>query len=312
SWANAIPELADALHWAREQHDADNEWLQNDRLRIYVAKGKYLPKYKLAEQDNDNIPTTDRDKSFLMVKNVQLYGGFPDSGNPDFADRDWESYETILSGDLGTPGDDSDNAYHVVVSVGEVGNALLDGFSIQDGNADHFNKLKVYGVNIERRSGGGIYNHGSSPELKKLKIIKNNSRESGGGIYNLFSSPVLVHVEIIENSARYNGGGVYSRLSSPSFINTVIKFNVSERGGGGIYNYDAFPEIRNSLITDNYAEERGGGIYNQQYADFDLKMKLINVTIANNHATQGGGIYNYQTSPELINSLVFGNGENVY
>src|SRR5699024_10339766 len=85
-----------------------------------------------------------------------------------------------------------------------------------------------------------------------------------------------------------------------------------ERGGGGIYNYDAFPEIRNSLITDNYAEERGGGIYNQQYADFDLKMKLINVTIANNHATQGGGIYNYQTSPELINSLVFGNGENVY
>src|SRR5699024_3198319 len=51
SWANAIPELADALQWTREQEEAGNGWSNDDPLRIFVAKGIYLPKYKLAEED---------------------------------------------------------------------------------------------------------------------------------------------------------------------------------------------------------------------------------------------------------------------
>src|SRR5690606_18585202 len=88
SWANAIPQVADALKGARENHEADNDWLQNDSLQVYVAKGIYLPKYKLADVDNNNTPTTDRDKSFLLVNNVQLYGGFdPANGITDLSHK---------------------------------------------------------------------------------------------------------------------------------------------------------------------------------------------------------------------------------
>src|SRR5699024_1360894 len=80
SWDNAIPELADVLKWAREQHDADNDWLENDSLRIYVAKGTYLPKYSPEDGIADAAnPRDNRDKTFLLIKNIQLYGGFPDS-----------------------------------------------------------------------------------------------------------------------------------------------------------------------------------------------------------------------------------------
>src|SRR5699024_8973129 len=88
SWADAIPELADALQWAREQHDGDNDWLENDSLRIWVARGTYLPLYHAA--DGQYTSDGNRDNSFVMVKNVQLYGGFPSSENPGWTDRDWE------------------------------------------------------------------------------------------------------------------------------------------------------------------------------------------------------------------------------
>src|SRR5690606_640610 len=77
SWENAIPELADALKWAREKYDADPAnpgWTEGAPLKIYVAKGVYKPLYNAA----DGQYTTDgsRDNAFVMVKNVQLYGGF--------------------------------------------------------------------------------------------------------------------------------------------------------------------------------------------------------------------------------------------
>src|SRR5699024_271839 len=128
SWTDALPELADALQRARQQHDADTDWLHNDSLRIYIAKGTYLRQYKPAEEESNENPPTHRDKTFLMVKNVQLYGGFdPENGietlNDDriLPDNAEEGEGTILSGDLDTPDDNSDNAYHVLLSSGDAG-----------------------------------------------------------------------------------------------------------------------------------------------------------------------------------------------
>ncbi|MCC7332845.1 MAG: hypothetical protein IT232_09575 [Flavobacteriales bacterium] len=70
SWANAAVSLADALSWARTNQ---GNWA-SDSLRIYVAKGTYLPKYKA---DDNTLSPNNRDNSFVMVNNVQLYGGFP-------------------------------------------------------------------------------------------------------------------------------------------------------------------------------------------------------------------------------------------
>lgn len=80
SWENAIPELADALKWAREQYDTDHTVFDAEPLKIYVAKGTYLPKYKLAETDNSDAPTTERDKMEIRERMVcvEVLGTFTD------------------------------------------------------------------------------------------------------------------------------------------------------------------------------------------------------------------------------------------
>ena len=83
-----------------------------------------------------------------------------------------------MTGDLN--GDDvgfshnSENVYHVVIGAN---NAILDGFTIQAGNANG-----IYPNN----SGGGIYNYASSPILSNLIIQHNSAYYQGGGIYNDF------------------------------------------------------------------------------------------------------------------------------
>jgi hypothetical protein len=95
--------------------------------QIWVAEGTYKPV-------TEHGGVGDRYKSFQLKNGVALYGGFdPSVGVIAFEDRDWVSYVTILSGDLGTAGDASDNCYHVFYHpAGTALNsrAVLDGFTI--------------------------------------------------------------------------------------------------------------------------------------------------------------------------------------
>ena len=65
---------------------------------------------------------------------------------------------TILSGDIGTVDDNSDNSYHVVTGSDTDITALLDGFTITAGNAN------VVG---EKGTGGGMVNAGGSPTVNR-------------------------------------------------------------------------------------------------------------------------------------------------
>ena len=112
SWSTAYTALYDALNSATSGDE------------IWVADGTYYP-----------TDDTDRDSSFNLVEGVGVYGGFAGTESSS-DDRDWETYETILSGDIGTADDNSDNVYHVVVGSDD---AIIDGFTIQDGNADYSN-----------------------------------------------------------------------------------------------------------------------------------------------------------------------------
>src|SRR5690606_38321332 len=199
SWSNAISELADALKWAKEKYEANNTVFDTEPLKIYVAKGTYKPMYN---PDDNNFGNSDgRNNSFLLVNNVQLYGGFAgtetglNGTEADLAARDFETNNTILSGDLdnndGVDGAiNGENAYHVVVSAAAVGNALLDGFVISGGNADGESmSLTVNEQSVYSDFGGGMYNVSSSPVLTN-GMVSGNRAVSGGGMYNhVGSSP---------------------------------------------------------------------------------------------------------------------------
>jgi hypothetical protein len=82
SWTNAFPNLADPLKYADLQRKSMFPVAPADTVRqIWVAAGTYYPRHRAAVTDGNNDPTTDRDKAFVLVEGVKVYGGFPAGAN---------------------------------------------------------------------------------------------------------------------------------------------------------------------------------------------------------------------------------------
>src|SRR5690554_5159432 len=123
SWENAIPHLSDALKWARQNQNG-TIWSASNPLKIWVAQGTYKPSYNAA--DGQFTQNGNRNNAFVLVKNVQIYGGFSGT-ETSIEERNWEDNPTVLSGNIGAENDPYDNVYHIVISAGNVQQALLDG-----------------------------------------------------------------------------------------------------------------------------------------------------------------------------------------
>lgn len=221
SWANAIPELRDALAWA-QGWDGDTD----GTLQIWVATGTYYP-----------TSGTERTARFKLKNGVAIFGGFA-GDEMSLGQRNLSDHPTILSGDIGTTGDNSDNSYHVVVGNGTDATAHLDGFIITAGNANTTNN-NFYG--------GGMFNNNGSPTLTNLIFVDNNAG-FGGGMYNLSSSPTLLNVIFSGNSTDYSGGAMYNNNSNPTLTNVTISRNNGFLNSGGIYNRASNPMLTNVII----------------------------------------------------------------
>src|SRR5690606_37245852 len=310
-WGNAIPQLADALKWAREQYDGGSpRWTEAEPLRIFVAKGTYKPLYHSA----DGQYTTDggRDNSFVLVPNVQLYGGFDPSAGietlddarilPDINNLDQGS---ILSGDFN--GNDNttnydnhtENAHHVTIAAGDIGSALMDGFTVTGGFATgNTSGPSVMGRTVYRFFGGGTYVVTSSPQFTHMAWF-NNLGEWGGGLYNSVSF-------VTENS-------------SPTLSSVIFYRNMAPGGGGGVRNYGGSVDIKQALFAENGAglvedgtsSGPGGGIHT---GGNGTSLSITNATFYRNWIVgvffpqfDGGAIYVEQTSTSLNNVVIWGN-----
>ena len=158
NWYNAFSNLQTALSTAQ----AGDE--------IWVSKGTYKP-----------TSDTDRTISFEPKSGVKLYGGF--EGNETLFDqRDWKTHVTILSGDIGVPGDSADNSLNVVYLFQSDSITLLDGLTICYGLADD-----IPGANSARDRaicGGGLYieagNWDAFPNIQNCRFLRNTASSYGG------------------------------------------------------------------------------------------------------------------------------------
>ena len=267
-WAGAFNDLQDALTWAVEG------------VQIWVAEGTYKP-------------GTDRTVTFQLKDGVAVYGGFAGSEG-SLEERDWTVHETILSGDIGTPDDTSDNSYHVVSGSGTDATAILDGFTVTGGNANG---------DWPYSEGGGIFNYGGSPTLTNVTFSGNSAHLYGGGMENSnSSSPTLVNVTFSGNSA-HNGGGMENwNSSSPTLVNVTFSGNFAYYGGGMHNYFYSSPTLVNVTFSGNSADY-GGGMFNDTSS-----AALSNVTFSGNSADFGGGMANYwNSSPTLTNVTFSGN-----
>lgn len=259
SWNNAVPELADALLSAHS-----NSSIQ----QIWVAQGSYAPKYS-AGTDNMNpslvfgSPYGGRFSSFLLVNNVKIYGGFLNANETSISQRDSINSNTILNG--------LDSFVHVVMGVGNIGSAELNGFTIRGGQSFPYQQLFVNGLPTRAAYGGGIYLHNSNLAIKNCSVI-NNTANAGGGIYAENSTATLKRTAIRYNSAIATDG---SQVNS-----SVVAF------GGGMYflNGSALT-VDSCSISDNTALAismlaMGGGLYIGQTNG--ASVNISNTTFNNN------------------------------
>jgi hypothetical protein len=107
---------------------------------------------------------------------VRYYGGFPNGGGT-FAQRDFSANRTILSGDIGTPNDTTDNCFVVVDASDLTNSSLMSGFTIERGQADSNNVFTMFG-----RAGGMFLNNTGSIRLDSV-TFRRNYGVSGSAIY---------------------------------------------------------------------------------------------------------------------------------
>ncbi|AXE21978.1 hypothetical protein DR864_29375 (plasmid) [Runella rosea] len=302
--------------------------------QIWVAEGTYKPTAYPAGAIPYTPPLTNRDKSFHLVNGVKIYGGF--IGIEGAVSERTAGHETILSGDIGTENNDTDNCYHVVISVKDDSTTVLDGFTITKGKADGGSlslpgtAITLEGKPIGNAYGGGMFNVNTLLKINNCKFILNssnvfgggvmntdqsfttltnltftsNSSTDGGGMHNVDSSPILMNIIFSNNTAKFFGGGLTNRGNSFTNLANVIFSNNKAEAGGGMINQGASPVLTYCTFLGNTAGFQGGGMANWG----NSTPKLTNVTFSGNSTIgDGGGMQNSSSSPILINIIFVSN-----
>jgi predicted outer membrane repeat protein len=181
-----------------------------------------------ASVDGDTVrvaPGTYVENIEISQKNIVVGSWFLDDSDPSYIPT------TIIDGG---------HAGSVVIVANGIDDAVITGFTIQNGFAE---------------AGGGILCFDASPTISN-NIIRGNSvvypAGWGGGICCAESTPIISDNTITGNSAEFAGGGIYCE-SYGIIRNNTISGNSSEEYGGGIYCYYSSPAITNTILWGDSA-----------------------------------------------------------
>ena len=271
SWTDAYTDLQTAID-SSESGDT-----------ICVAEGTYYPSAK-ARGCIDCDST--RDVTFHLRDGVVMIGGYASGGS----EREWKTYKTILSGDIGVKADSTDNANHVVIGTDLSESTVFDGFYIRHGVANGSGQFKISNRNFFRFNAGGVYFYYSDHIMKRVVIEQNVSNNTAGGAFLTYCEGLLSDV-IIRHNNSFNGGGLSLSNCSMKINDCSVNSNIATNNGGGmLLSFDSSFVSRTS-ICENYAVENGGGIYASGGDCF-----WDNCVIAKNVADASGGGFMFLTN----------------
>lgn len=297
TWTTAFPTLTQAIAAA------------GSRAEIWVAQGTYYA-------------GTSRNESFELKEIMNIIGGYSGTNNYYF-DRDPEKYKTILSGDIGVAGNETDNTLHIIKCSWE---NTIDGFTICDGYADMSTPWYNTGAGI-------LINYNDLIRTIRIKncIFKNNcsfsidpwdTRVGGGAAITASTSQhVLIDNCLFKDNTTLKKGlesTGYSTVGGAVFFDPTKDLNVCQISnsifinndaslGGAIYSNRG--NIQNCVFTNNITYRgstqrgKGGAIFGDN--------KIVNCTFAKNFSDSGGALFLGTISEvyeaKIINSILWHN-----
>ncbi|MEZ4832201.1 MAG: Calx-beta domain-containing protein [Caldilineaceae bacterium] len=169
-------------------------------------------------------------------------------------------------------------------------------------NVDLINNSTVGSPN---GSGGGIFNLGSVT-LTNVRVISNTSDGSGGGVYNYSNGRLTVIDSLFEGNEAEQGGAING--GRPTTIqDSTLRNNRGRMWGGGVALTGGSLSVERSVFHGNETGSGGGAIYNQLGV-----ITLTNVTLSDNLAQSGSGIFNVTSAQAtIVNSTIAYNRRSV-
>lgn len=268
TWDNAYLHIQDAIDAAAASGG-----------EVWVAAGTYTP---LTDDNGDSASFTERQLSFEMKADVEIYGGF-DGTETERSERNWNTNQTILSGEIGDNEDSSDNVFHVVTGISD---ATIDGFTIRDGYAqlrdDDRSDESYYAC--DATDAMDVDEDNEDDEL--LRVLEGYCYAAGAGMINIQAAPTVQNVTFEDNFAS-KGGAVYNMVLDAWPMTTT-------EGNDAAY-------FNNVIFRRNFAGGRGGAVNN----DLMTSPTFVDVQfIANSTSDKGGAMYNDAgCSPDIYNAL---------
>lgn len=303
--------------------DTDGDDLNDgDELLVYLSDP--------FDADSDDDLMTDGWEALYSLDPVIV------DSDDNFDNDGLSNYEEFV---LGTIPNDNDSPAIIYVDAvaagGGDGSAATPYNSIQDAidtapdQAVIYLQPGTYTESIDLGSAGAVAIYADSPETatiaaagfdyvitcvdrKDPAIIKNVTITNGKcGIY-CSNAPLLVVGSVIKKNI---GSGIIidENDAMVKISNTKITHNKAA-SGGGIWCYQASPEIINCILTNNEATEGGAIWASSAYNMRSTAPQINHSVIMNNTASVAGGIYVgvYDLSLRIRNSVIWGNGDDVY
>ncbi|MBK6833507.1 MAG: T9SS type A sorting domain-containing protein [Bacteroidetes bacterium] len=280
--------------WADAYTDLHSATYNTTSGEIWVAAGTYVP----TRSFTGNIPANNTQKTFRIVNNVKVYGGF-NGTETLISQRNWKTNITVLSGDFG-----ASKSFNVIRFDANTNATELDGFTIEKGSAT--------GTVTAEHLGGAIYMTTNSSPIIRNCVFKNNiAQQHGGAIYVTGGSPEFLNCEFKNNSTvLYDAGALYiSAATSTSIVNCLFNNNVATRYGGALLLANTTTSfITNCTFVNNQAVNNSGKTIFHSVTAGSPTMTVSNCifyantpTIGDEIYTNGAGIYHVKNclSPGL-------------
>jgi hypothetical protein len=258
---------------------------------IWVAAGTYKPAsdYGLAAGSGE---VQARLKHFRMKGGVGIYGGF--AGTELYRNQsDPKTNLTVLSGDIGLQGDQSDNCYRIFYlpfGVTLDGTAVIDGFTLTLGNG----------------TGGGsaIYLYGSSANISRC-VFSNNI---GTAVTCELCTLSFTDCTFTGNVAPdyLHAGAMF--VNTGHWTVTNCRFtNNSAYIGGAIDAWKASDLLVTNCIFKGNAATYGGAV--NVGPEYSPVATLVGCTFQGNQGTYGSALYRYSGGTATIrNSILWDSG----